>query len=447
MQTILLFILLAANVVTLYLLLKKKSDNGELERFAREVFGKLEEGMGRVEHAVRYEVATNRQEAAAAGKATREEIGKSIKDFGDSVGRNLQGLTESQNKNFRDFADRLDTVIERNEAKVGRLQEAIEKRLDEIRKDNGEKLEKMRETVDEKLHATLEKRLGDSFKLVSDRLDLVHRGLGEMQTLATGVGDLKKVLQNVKTRGILGEIQLGNILDDILTPEQYDKNVATKQGSNDRVEFAIKLPGRDEKIQTVWLPLDSKFPMEDYQALVDASERGDSEAVEKMSKSIETKIKLEAKDIRDKYLDPPYTTEFGILFLPFEGLYAEVLRRPGLVETIRRDYKVVVTGPTTVAAFLSSLQMGFRTLVIEKRSSEVWALLATVKKEFVLFGDILDKTHKKLQEASNTIERASSKSRNIERKLGKVQELPTAEGSAEPELAETLPPVVLDIEA
>jgi DNA recombination protein RmuC len=248
-----------------------------------------------------------------------------------------------------------------------------------------------------------------------------------MQVLATGVGDLKKVLQNVKTRGTWGEVQLGSLLDEIMTPEQYEKNVATKKGSNDRVEFAIKIPAKDEKIKNLWLPIDAKFPLEDFQNLIDAEEKNDAALADKLSKALEARIKSEAKDIKEKYLDPPYTTDFGILFLPIESLYAEVLRRPGLADTLQRDYKVIITGPTTIAAILNSLQMGFRTLAIEKRSSEVWEVLATVKKEFVTFGDILDKTHKKLEEAASTIEKASSKSRTIERKLGKVQELPSME--------------------
>jgi DNA recombination protein RmuC len=248
--------------------------------------------------------------------------------------------------------------------------------------------------------------------------------MGEMQTLALGVGDLKKVLSNVKTRGIWGEIQLGNLLEQILTPEQYAKNVATKDGSKDRVEFAIKLPGRDDNRTTVWLPIDAKFPQEDYQRLVEAYEHGNTELIAETAKQLELRVKGEAKDIKEKYLDPPHTTDFGIMFLPYESLYAEVLRRPGFSEAIQREFRVIITGPSTLAALLNSLQMGFRTLAIEKRSSEVWALLGVVKTEFSRFGDILAKTQKKLQEASNTIEDAAKKSRTIEQKLQKVQHLP-----------------------
>jgi len=290
-----------------------------------------------------------------------------------------------------------------------------------------QKLETIRITVDEKLHSTLEKRLGESFERVSKQLESVHKGLGEMQTLASGVGDLKKVLSNVKTRGTWGEIQLGNLLEQILTIEQYEKNVVTKKGSNERVEFAIKLPGREKQDNVVWLPIDAKFPMEDYQRLIEAQEQANIVLVDELGKSLENRIKLEAKSIRDKYIDPPQTTDFGIMFLPVEGLYAEVLRRPGLCELLQRDYRVTLTGPTTLAALLNSLQMGFRTLAIEKRSSDVWALLAAIRVEFAKFGEMLDKTHKKLQEASDTIESATKKSRTIERKLNKVQELPVAE--------------------
>ncbi len=307
------------------------------------------------------------------------------------------------------------------------MRTTIEKRLENIQRDNGEKLEKMRETVDEKLHATLEKRLSESFKLVSDRLEQVHKGLGEMQTLATGVGDLKKVLQNVKTRGTWGEVQLSTLLDQIMSIEQYEKNVATKKGSNDRVEFAIKIPAKDDKVKNLWLPIDAKFPLEDFQNLIDAEEKNDTISILALGKALENRIKSEAKDIREKYLDPPYTTDFGILFLPIESLYAEVLRRPGLADTLQRDYKVIITGPTTIAAILNSLQMGFRTLAIEKRSGEVWTLLGSIKKEFTTFGDILEKTNKKLREASDNIDLATKKSRTIEKKLNKVQELPAPE--------------------
>lgn len=418
MLTISVVISLVLNIAILVLLfLRKSSDNSAL----------IKESNERIGRALREEMSANRTEMTISSKETREEIAKSIKNFGDSVDRRIFTLTDVQNKNFSAFSDKLGEVIEKNDKRMEYVRETIEKRLENIQKDNSEKLEKMRETVDEKLHATLEKRLGESFKLVSERLELVHKGLGEMQTLASGVGDLKKVLQNVKTRGTWGEVQLGTLLDQIMTIEQYEKNVATKKDSNDRVEFAIKIPAKDEKLKNIWLPIDAKFPLEDFQNLINAEEKCDLALISSLGKALELRIKSEAKDIRDKYLDPPYTTDFGILFLPVEGLYAEVLRRPGLADTLQRDYKVIITGPTTIAAILNSLQMGFRTLAIEKRSSDVWITLGAIKKDFITFGDILDKTQKKLQEASNTIETASQKSRTIERKLSKFQELPVPE--------------------
>ena len=305
------------------------------------------------------------------------------------------------------------------------MQEKVESQLKEIQDKNEKKLEEMRLTVDEKLHATLEKRLGESFKLVSERLEQVYKGLGDMQELARGVGDLKNVLTNVKTRGGWGEIQLENLIDQILTREQYEKNVITKKGSSERVEIAIKLPGRDTiNNEPVWLPVDAKFPVEDYQRLLEAQDLANSAAIIEAGKAIEVRIRGEAKKIAEKYVDPPNTTDFAIMFLPIEGLYAEVLRRPGLAESLQREYRVVVSGPTTLAALLNSLQMGFRTLAIEKRSSEVWKVLSIVKTEFGKFGDILEKTQEKLKQASDTIDTAKVRSRAIERQLRDVQELP-----------------------
>lgn len=404
MELILIGAVLIITLGILFLIATRKSDS-VLPGFTVE----FEKAQEKIIRAFREDISMNRRETQATNKELREELGQNLKNLSDSL---LQ---------------RLDELSKTNDVRMEKVRETVDKRLEDIQKDSSEKLEKMRETVDEKLHATLEKRLGESFKLVSERLDLVHKGLGEMQTLATGVGDLKKVLQNVKTRGTWGEVQLGNLLDEMMTAEQYEKNVATKKESNDRVEFAIKIPAKDDKIRHIWLPIDAKFPLEDFQSLIDAEEKNDPVLIEKLSKALEARIKSEAKDIRDKYLDPPYTTDFGILFLPIESLYAEVLRRPGLSDTLQREYKVIITGPTTIAAILNSLQMGFRTLAIEKRSSEVWAVLGAIKKEFTTFGDLLDKTHKKLQEASNTIDDASKKSRTIERKLNKVQELPTSE--------------------
>jgi DNA recombination protein RmuC len=296
--------------------------------------------------------------------------------------------------------------------------------------DNARQLETMRQTVDEKLQSTLEKRLGESFKQVSERLELVHKGLGEMQTLATGVGDLKKVLTNVKTRGTWGEVQLGALLEQVLTLDQFAANVATK-GGGERVEFAIKLPGQGMDIQdVVWLPIDAKFPIEDYQRLLDAQEAGDLAGVEAAGKQLESRVKACAGDICRKYLSPPQTTDFAILFLPIEGLFAEVIRRTNLTEAIQRQCRVVIAGPTTLWAILNSLQMGFRTLAIQKRSSEVWNLLASVKTEWAKYGDMLDAVQKKLLQASDTLDKAKTRSRAVGRKLQEVQELPPAEAAA-----------------
>jgi DNA recombination protein RmuC len=317
-----------------------------------------------------------------------------------------------------------------NERKFETMRNALETQLRNLQEDNSRKLEQMRAVVDDKLQSTLERRLADSFKQVSERLEQVYKGLGEMRSLATGVGDLKKVLTNVKTRGTWGEIRLSHILEQILAPDQYAVNVATKKSSNERVEFAIRLPGPDshpDKI--VWLPIDSKFPQEDYQRLLDAQEAADKTLAEKSVKNLEMRVKTEARAIREKYIDPPHTTDFGIMFLPVEGLYAEVLRRPGLCDSLQREYRIVVTGPTTLAALLNSLQMGFRTLAIEKRSSEVWELLGAVKTQFGKFGEVLAKTKKKLQEASNTIDQAEVRTRVITRKLSKVQELPNSDSA------------------
>jgi DNA recombination protein RmuC len=368
--------------------------------------GSVKENLDRVERTLREELARAREEASSGDRHSREELSSGLASFGDQLSRLLQTLTQT------------------SEDKLERMRATVEERLRALQDENSLRLEKMRETVDEKLHATLEQRLGDAFQRVSDRLEQVREGLGEMKSLASGVGDLKKVLTNIKTRGTFGEVQLGNLLDQVLTGEQYAKNVATRSGSNERVEFAIRLPGKDDQGSAVWLPIDAKFPQEDFQRLLEAQEQANPPAVEEASRMLEVRIKNEARSIRDKYLDPPHTTDFGIMFLPTEGLFAEVIRRPGLFDQLQREYRVVVTGPTTLLAVLNSLQMGFRTLAIERRTSEVWSLLGAVKTEFGRFGEVLDKTQKKLQEASNTIETAATRSRAIERKLKNVEELP-----------------------
>lgn len=375
---------------------------------------------------------TSREDFNTYARYAREELNKTLNQFRDEMVTSMKNSSETVSTNMRDLSRLQQEQLKSFAEQLKHLGSVIENRLKNLQDDNNKKLEEMRLTVDEKLHNTLEKRLNESFKSVTDMLEQVYKGLGEMQSLATGVGDLKKVLTNVKTRGTWGEMQLANLLDQVLTPEQYSKNVGIKANTTERVDFAIKLPGANEKDSEVWLPIDAKFPQEDYQKLVEIQEAGDKTLYDQASKQLEQRIKLEAKSIKEKYISPPKTTDFAILFLPIEGLYAEVLRRPGLAETLQRDYRVVIAGPTTLAALLNSLQMGFRTLAIEKRSSEVWQILAAVKSEFGKFGDILDKTQKKLQEASNTIESASRKSRTIERKLKKVEQLPGAEDSGDP---------------
>ena len=346
-------------------------------------------------------------------KENRNEMDKSI------------GLKITESVNIQQ--NQLTNLTNINENKLENIRKSVEDKLTLIQKDNNDKLERMRMTVDEKLQGTLEKRLGESFKIVNDRLESVYKGLGEMQNLAQGVGDLKKVFTNVKSRGYWGEIQLSNILEQYLTQDQYLSNVKIKEKSNDFVEFAIKLPGKTNKNEFVLLPVDSKFPIEDYSRLVDAEDVGDVNLVNECRKSLENSIKNCAKAIYEKYIDPPFTTDFGIMFLPTESLYCEVVRNSALCEILSQKYRVVVTGPTTFIALLNSLQMGFRTLAIEKRSSEVWELLGVVKTEFSKFGTLLDKTNKKLQEISSTMDLASKKTRTIERKLKNVEALPVSD--------------------
>ncbi|MGI6412347.1 MAG: DNA recombination protein RmuC [Syntrophomonadaceae bacterium] len=346
----------------------------------------------------------------------------------DTLEKNMVAVIESADQNARfnreELGKSLKEFTNATQQKLEDVRITVERRLQSLQEDNNQKLEQMRATVDDKLHSTLEQRLGDSFKIVSERLELVHKGLGEMQTLASGVGDLKKVLTNVKTRGIWGEIQLGNILDQILSQEQYLTNVVTKKGSRERVEYAIRLPGRGTGDNEVLLPIDAKFPQEDFLRIIEGTEQCNQLMVEEAGKQLENRIRLEAKAIRDKYIDPPATTDFAILFLPTEGLYAEVVKRPGLVFSLQSDYRVIIAGPTTMAALLNSLSIGFRTLAIEKRSGEVWNLLAIVKNEFGKFAHLLDKTRKKLEEATTSIDTASRKTKTIERKLRQVQSLP-----------------------
>jgi DNA recombination protein RmuC len=368
------------------------------------------------ERDMRGDLGAARKEQGEAAAVLRREVGERLAQFQQGTQQLLADANTAQRDQLKQFGDRL-----------GALTESVEQKLETLRLDNAQKLEQMRATVDEKLQATLDERLGASFKQVSDRLEQVHKGLGEMQSLAVGVGDLKKVLTNVKSRGGWGEVQLGTLLAEMLTPAQYAQNVATRPGSRERVEFAVKFPGRGEDGTPCWLPIDAKFPLEDYQRLQDAIERADVVAVESARKALETFFKSEAKSIRDKYIEPPHTTDFAILFVPTEGLYAEAVSRAGLADALQRDYRVMLCGPMNLAAMLNSLQLGFRTLAIEKRSTEVWRVLGAVKTEFGKFGEILAKTKEKLDQVGKTLDDAGRKSTTIARKLRDVEALPETE--------------------
>ncbi len=343
----------------------------------------------------------------------------------------MASIASIQGNQIDSFARQLAKLVESNEQRLKEVRATLDEKLKELQTENSLKLEEMRKTVDEKLHATLEKRLGESFKQVSDRLEQVHKGLGEMQTLAVGVGDLKRVLTNVKSRGTWGEVQLGTLLEQTLAPEQYAVNVATLPGSSERVEFAIRLPGRSGG-KPIWLPIDSKFPIEDYERLLIAQEHADPIGAEEAGRALENRLKLEAKTIHEKYVGPPHTTDFALLFLPTEGLYAEALRRPGLADFLQREYRVTITGPNNLAALLNALQMGFRTLAIEKRSSEVWELLSAVKTEFGKFGEILANTKRQLETVTRSIGQAETRTRQMARTLTDVEALP------EPKVAKLL---------
>lgn len=358
--------------------------------------GRLREDIDRLERGMREEIRGSRQESVAALDGLRTLL--------------TQQLDSLQNTTYN---------------RLGEVRGTLESGMKTMQEQNAVKLEQMRATVDEKLQATLETRLGESFKLVSERLEQVHAGLGEMRTLATGVGDLKRVLGNVKTRGIFGETQLAAIIDELLTPEQFAVNVATKPGSAERVEFAVKLPGNGDA--PVWLPIDAKFPREDYERLLDAQDRADSDAASAAGLELEKKLRIEARKIAEKYVSPPHTTDFAVLFLPTEGLYAEVLRRPGLFESLQRECRVVLAGPTTLSALLNSLRYGFRTLAIEKRSSEVWQVLGAVRTEFSKFGGVLDKVQQQIFTVGNTLNQAGTRTRAIERRLKGVESLNEAD--------------------
>lgn len=387
-------------------------------------------GGDKTEEIIRKEIRASREEAMQSARSLREEVTAAQKNANDTVIQVIGEMNKSQRDSLAAIEQRLMGLSETNETRLGGLRDTLDSKMKALQESNDRKLDQMRQTVDEKLQSTLEKRLGESFKIVSERLEAVQRGLGEMQNLATGVGDLKRVLTNVKARGTWGEVQLGAILEQLLTPDQYEKNVKVRPSSGELVEFAIRLPGTGSEANTnVWLPIDAKFPQEDYQRLVQASEAADTNAVEQSLKALTRAIENSAKNISEKYIEPPATTDFAILFLPTEGLYAEALRQPGLLEKLQDAYRVVVAGPTTLSAILNSLRMGFRTLAIEKRSSEVWQVLAAVKTEFGKFGDVLDKVKRQLETASGTIDETGVRTRAMERKLRDVEALPESESS------------------
>lgn len=399
----------------------------ELELAARE--------QEKFEARLRDELLRNRDEAGKSTAQLRAELARVLQEQQKTVTDNLDRIrqqgTDSSKVQREELAAQLAQLAHSNEEKLEAVRQTVETKLTQLQTDNAGKLEQMRMTVDEKLQSTLETRLSESFKLVSERLERVHQGLGEMQALASGVGDLKRMLSNVKTRGTWGEMQLSALLEQVLTAEQYAKNVATKPGSGDRVEFAIRLPGQSaDAQQVVWLPVDAKFPKEDYERLNSALEDGDKPAADSARKALEQRVRDEARTIKEKYIEPPHTTDFAILFLPLEGLYAEVLRVPDIVESLQRDHRVVLAGPTTLAALLNALQMGFRTLAIEKRTSEIWQVLGAVKTEFAKYNDVLQKVREKLQQATNAVEKAEVRTRAIAKQLRNVEELPEPQAIA-----------------
>lgn len=392
-----------------------------------------------------------RQEISESARGGRQEQSRALLDFQTTLSQlgaestrtqdaRLEGvsrqLVQLRGELSEQLALRLQAMGQANDQRLREMREVLTGQLDRLQEGNAAKLDEIRQTVDEKLHATLEQRLGERFRYVAERLEQVHKGLGEMQALAQGVGDLKHLLSNVKTRGIFGEVQLGQLLEQVLTPQQYATQHVTRPGTRNPVDFAIRLPGRSENEQAVWLPIDAKFPTEDYERLLDAQQRAHVADAESAAKSLEARIRSEARSIAEKYLEPPHTTDFAILFLPSEGLYAEVLRRPGLMESLQREHHVTLAGPTTLLAMLNSLQMGFRTLALERRSSEVWHVLGAVKTEFSRFGDVLARVKKQTQTVLNTLDRAEQRSRVMNRKLKDVQALPqSAAGQVLPELA------------
>ena len=383
------------------------------------------------------ELRSLRDAVTRSDREIRNEIRASQETTANTLVKTVGELGSTQARHIKTGTDAIDALTQSNDKRLKEVRSTVDERLQAMQTNNENKLEQMRKTVDEKLQSTLEKRLGESFNLVSKRLEAVQHGLGEMQNLATGVGDLKRVLTNVKARGTWGEVQLGALLEEVLTPDQYDKNVRTIENSQDEVEYAIRLPGKDDAPDScVWLPIDSKFPLADYERLVEAANNGsDASAVQKASQAFRRSVQAEAKKIHDKYIAPPKTTNFAIMFMPTEGLYAEALRSPGQVTELLHQYRIVVAGPTTLAALLNSFRMGFQTLAIEKRSSEVWEILAAVKTEFGKFGEVMDKVERQLNTASNTIGQTKTRTRAMERKLQTVETLTPEESAARLELS------------
>ena len=435
-------LLLLMLLVLLWVVLRRPTEGSgpAIERLERE----LRDELGRQGQATRADLGTFQQMLLAQSGDVARTQNEQIDGFRSQLATTQQQTEVALRRISDTLGEQLRTLSDANERRLGDVRQAVDTRLQALQEGNEKKLDQMRATVDEKLHATLEMRLGESFKQVADRLEQVHKGLGEMQALARDVGALNRVLTNVKSRGVFGEVQLAALLEQVFTPEQYAVNVATVPGSNERVEFAIRLPGRDGAAtasggdaKPLWLPLDAKFPREDYERLLDAVERADAPGQEVAAKALEVRLKLEARSIREKYLAPPQTTDFAVLFLPTEGLYAEALRRPGLAEALQREHKVMLAGPTTLLALLNSLQMGFRTLALEQRSAEVWDVLGAVKTEFGKFGDVLAKTRKKLAEASQTIDQAEVRTRAMARQLRGVEALPeTRAAQLLPDLAD-----------
>lgn len=443
MELILLVIIALLAVASLLLLLTRKGQNGNKETQTTLLkFGQL---LVQLDKQMKDDFQRNREESQSAFRQQREELAKSLTQFEERFENNSRRLNDILKERFAVLNEKQTQLNLEAEKRIKEVRDVVEKQLKELREDNSKQLAEVNKTVNEKLHKTLNDRLSQSFETVGKQLKSVQEGLGEMKTLATDVGGLKKVLSNVKMRGGLGEVQLAMLLENILAPDQYEANVKTKKGSDATVEFAIKLPGKDTLKKHVWIPVDAKFPKDVYEHLQNAYDDGNPVVVEQAQKDLENTIKKMAKDIRDKYLDPPDTTDFGVMFLPFEGIYAEVVRKAALLETLQRDYKIIVTGPTTLAAILNSLQMGFKTLAIQKRSSEVWTVLGEVKKEFANFGGMMQKAQKNIQTGLNQLDDVMGvRTRAIERKLKDVSSLD--ENTSQPQLDAPLENNLLDFD-